>query len=376
MVFSVARSTGETRSIDLTLALDPLILAVAVFGTLAIVTGGSVYKVIELWGGGSAVAEQLGGRRLSPNTTIPHERQLLNVVEEMAIAAGTSVPPVYLLARESGINAFAAGYTPSDSVIGVTSGAAQRLTRDELQGVVAHEFSHIVNGDAGLNIRLMGILHGILVIGWAGYFLFRILLYSGGGRRSGGGGGRGGGGGLVLAVMGLGVGLMVVGFAGTFFGSLIKAAVSRQREFLADASAVQFTRHPDGIAGALKKIGGYAYGSKVETPNALQASHFFFSLATSGFTSVFSTHPPLDERIRRLDPGWDGTFPESEAGGVRGHAGERAGACGPGPGGGGDARRGHTATRRRRHRAVDNGAARPCSRLAGATSRTAGRGGA
>lgn len=308
--FSYARSAGETPTIDLRLALDPRILAVAVFGTLAIVTGGTVYKVIELWGGGAVVAEQLGGRRLSPNTTIPYERQLINVVEEMAIAAGTPVPPVYLLTRESGINAFAAGYTPSDSVIGITRGAAQRLSRDEIQGVVAHEFSHIINGDAGLNIRLMGILHGILVIGWAGHFLFRILLFSGGGRRRSGVGSRGGGGWVLLPVMAVGAGLMVIGFAGTFFGSMIKAAVSRQREFLADASAVQFTRHPDGLARALKKIGGFTFGSRIRTPNALQASHLFFCLATSGFTSVFSTHPPLADRIARLDPAWDGAFLE------------------------------------------------------------------
>lgn len=311
---SYARPDGEVRAVDLWLALDPLVVAMAVFGTLAIVMGGTAYKVIQLWGGGVVVAEQLGGRRVTPNTTIPHERQLLNVVEEMAIAAGTSVPPVYILPRERGINAFAAGYTTSDAVIGVTRGAAQRLSRAELQGVIAHEFSHIIHGDAGLNIRLMGLLHGILLIGWAGHFLFRILFFSGGGRRGGGAGGKGGSW-VLLVIMAVGVGLMVIGFAGTFLGSLIKAAVSRQREFLADASAVQFTRHPEGIAGALKKIGGLSYGARVESPNALQASHLFFGRATSGITSVFSTHPPLAERIRRLDPSWDGRFLESSGGG-------------------------------------------------------------
>ena len=158
----------------------------------------------------------------------------------------------------------------------------------------------------------MGLLHGILLIGWAGHLLFRILIFSGGGRRSGSGsGGTRGGNWVTLAVMAIGVGLMVIGFGGTFFASMIKAAVSRQREFLADASAVQFTRQPDGIAGALKTIGGLSHGSSVESPNALQASHLFFGLATSGLTSVFSTHPPLGERIRRLDPSWDGQFPAS-----------------------------------------------------------------
>jgi Zn-dependent protease with chaperone function len=293
----------ETGAIDWALALDPQLLGLAVVGTLLLVGGGSLFKTAQLRGGGRIVAEQLGGRRLTPDTTVPSEQQLLNVVEEMAIASGTPVPPVYLLDQEEGINAFAAGFTPSDAVIGITRGTAERLTRDELQGVIAHEFSHILNGDMRLNIRLIGLLHGILIIGLLGYFVLRMTAFSGHSAR------RSKQDGNPLPLVALGAGLMAVGFFGTFFGNLIKAAVSRQREFLADASAVQFTRHPEGLAGALKKIGGSAAGSTIQSPNAPEASHMFFGRATSGFNALFSTHPPLHERIRVIEPSWDGTFP-------------------------------------------------------------------
>lgn len=292
----------ETNEIDWAAAADPRLLILAVGGTLVVVGGGSLYRIAQLRGGGRVVAEELGGRLVNGSTSDPVERRLLHVVEEMAIASGTSTPPVYVMDDEAGINAFAAGFAPQDAVIGVTRGAAVRLDRDELQGVIAHEFSHILNGDMRLNIRLMGVLHGIFLIGMIGYFVLRTSFYTGGGRSRDSKG--------ALPFLALGAGLAVVGFAGTFFGNLIKAAVSRQREFLADASAVQFTRQPDGIAGALKKIGGLAAGSKVENPNAPQASHMFFGRATSGLSAMFSTHPPLGERIRRIDPSWDGEFPQ------------------------------------------------------------------
>jgi len=293
----------ETGAIDWTLAADPQLVALSVVGTLIVVGGGSLFKIAQLRGGGRVVAEELGGRRLNPDTAVPSEEQLLNVVEEMAIASGTPAPPVYLLDNEDGINAFAAGFTPEDAVIGVTRGTAERLTRDELQGVIAHEFSHILNGDMRLNIRLIGLLHGILIIGILGYFILRMAAFSSYGRR------RSRREGNPLPFLALGAGLAAIGFFGTFFGNLIKAALSRQREFLADASAVQFTRHSEGIAGALKKIGGASAGSSIQNPNAPEASHMFFGRATSGFSAMFSTHPPLSERIRRIEPSWDGTFP-------------------------------------------------------------------
>jgi Zn-dependent protease with chaperone function len=273
---------------------------IASAGALVLIAGGSLFKIAQLAGGGSVVAERLGGRRIFPNTTDPVEHRLLNVVEEMALASGVPVPAVFLLAEEQGLNAFAAGHSPSDAVIGVTRGCAGQLTREQLQGVIAHEFSHILNGDMRLNLRLMGVLHGILLMGLVGRELLRIGAYGGGSRRrsdkSGG----------VAYLLLIGLAFMVVGFVGLLFGNLIKAAVSRQREYLADASAVQFTRNPGGIAGALKRIGAAVFGSKLVSPCAAEASHMYFA---SGIASLFATHPPLDDRIRRLEPQWDGEFP-------------------------------------------------------------------
>jgi len=266
---------------------------------------GSLFKTLSLSGGGTTVAEMLGGRLVPQGSTEPRERQLLNVVEEMAIAAGMPIPKVYLL-NEQSINAFAAGMSPADAVIGVTEGTLSRLTRDELQGVIAHEFSHIFNGDMRLNIRLIGILHGILLIGLIGYFILRSLRFSGSRNSKSSGG--------IAAFAALGLGMMVIGYTGTFFGQWIKATVSRQREYLADSSAVQFTRNKDSIAGALKKIGGVSYGSYLNTPAAPQYSHAYFAQGVKGFFgSVFATHPPLEDRIKRIDPHWDGEFIHSEA---------------------------------------------------------------
>jgi len=269
-------------------------------GVGVVVLAGSLYKIMALSAGGKVVAESLGGQLIPQNTKDLKQRKLLNVVEEMAIASGTPAPPVYLLADEPGINAFAAGFSPRDAVIGVTQGTIDHLSREQLQGVIAHEFSHIFNGDMRLNIRLIGVLNGILILGIIGYYLLYSTSYSRRGRSSGKNAG---------GIMALAIGLMVIGFAGTFFGGLIKAAVSRQREYLADASAVQFTRNPDGIAGALKRIGGLEFGSRVENPGAPEVSHAFFAQGVSDFMqSLAATHPPLAKRILRIDPHWDGKF--------------------------------------------------------------------
>jgi len=266
---------------------------------IVVILVGSAYKLLQLAAGGKVVAESLGGHLISQNTTDPMQRKVLNVVEEMAIASGTPVPPVYIMEDEAGINAFAAGYNTGDAIIAVTRGCVEQLNRDQLQGVIAHEFSHILNGDMRMNIRLIGILHGILVIGLIGYYLLRSASYS---RNSRSGNSAG-------PILGLGLGLMVIGFAGTFFGNWIKASLSRQREFLADASAVQFTRNPAGIAGALKKIGGLSNGSIINNPAAPEMSHAYFSNGVRSFlSSMFATHPPLEQRIRRLDRHWDGKF--------------------------------------------------------------------
>lgn len=282
-----------------------LFVAVAI-GTVLVVALASFSKWSQFSAGGSAVAESVGGRRVDPHTTDLAERRLLNVVEEMAIASGVPIPAVYLLEDEPGINAFAAGLTTGDAVVAVTRGTLDKLTRDELQGVVGHEFSHILNGDMRLNVRLTAIVFGILVIGLAGRGILETL---GRGRiRLGGGKNKGG---AVAGILAVGVALMVVGYVGYFFGRLIQAAVSRQREFLADASSVQFTRNPEGLTGALKKIGGYALGSSMQSSKSTALGHFFFA---QGFQSMFggawATHPPLEERIRAIDPRFDGQFTE------------------------------------------------------------------
>lgn len=280
-------------------ALSPTAFFWIALGVSGVVLLGSLFRYVQLRAGGKAVAESMGGRLLSNSTRDIDEQKILNVVEEMAIASGTAVPPVYLIEEES-INAFAAGYRPQDAVIGITRGCIQNLSRDELQGVIAHEFSHVFHGDMRINMRLISLLYGILVIGLIGEFLIRIA-----GNRSGR---RSSKDNSPAAILALGVGLLVIGYTGIFFGNLIKAAVSRQREFLADASAVQFTRNPEGIAGALKKIGGNAYGSRLHHAHAAEFSHMYFGEGVKSFLNLMATHPPLAERIKRIQPNWDGEF--------------------------------------------------------------------
>lgn len=285
----------------------PAFAGIAV-ATLSVIVVGSLYKIAALRGGGPTVGRLLGGRPLPPNTRDLKERRLLNVVEEMALASGTAVPSVFVLDAEKGINAFAAGFGPGDTVIGVTRGCLDLLSRDELQGVIAHEFSHALNGDMRLNLRLMGLLHGILVIAMIGYWILRATSGGSSDSKKGGGG--------QIAVLGLA--FLAIGGIGVFFGRLIKSAVSRQREFLGDASAVQFTRNPSSIAGALKKIGGLAAGSKIANSHAEEASHLFFGNGMGeaiipALDGMLATHPPLLERIRRVEPRFDGVLPKVDA---------------------------------------------------------------
>jgi Zn-dependent protease with chaperone function len=271
---------------------NPQIFLGSTLITLAIVAIGSIFKISQLAGGGGIVAESLGGRLVSSNTADPNERKLLNVVEEMAIASGVPMPKVYVLDNEEGINAFAAGHTTGDAAVAVTRNCMTKLSRDELQGVIGHEFSHILNGDMRLNVQLMGVLFGILCLATVG----RILLYM----RSGNSRDKN-------PLPFIGIALLIIGSVGVCFGRLIQAAVSRQREFLADASSVQFTRNPAGLSGALQKLGGY--GSRLESPNAPDAGHLFFGNGiSSAFLGAWATHPPLEDRIRAIDPAWDGKF--------------------------------------------------------------------
>ncbi len=276
-------------------------------GVLGVIGLGTLYQVSALSSGGSAVAEMLGGRLIPAQTRDPLERRFLNVVEEMALASGIPVPKAYVLDEEAGINAFAAGVSTSNAVVAVTRGCLQTLNRDELQGVVGHEFSHILNGDMRLNLRLIGVLYGILLVSLIGYGMFRMAGVFGGERRSSRDSKNGGG--AALAIMLAGLAIWLIGYIGVFFANLIKSAVSREREYLADASAVQFTRNPSGLGGALKKIGALAAGSRLDSPRASQASHLFFANGLAGgWLSLLATHPPLIERIRRIDPEFKGSF--------------------------------------------------------------------
>lgn len=279
-------------------------MVLATLATLGVIGLGSLYRTATLRDGGEAVARQMGGIAVSEETTDANLRRLRNVVEEIAIASGVPVPKLYVLEHEAAINAFAAGYSPSDAAIAVTRGALDRLNRDELQGVIAHEFSHVLNGDMRLNIRLIGVLYGILMISVIGGKLLQYMPSSGGSRRRDNDSGSGGSGNAVLIVLAIALALAITGYIGLFFGRMIKAGVSRSRERLADASAVQFTRQTAGLSGALKKIGGLEAGAKLNNRgDAEEVSHMLFGDGV-GFSGWMATHPPLLERIQALEPGF------------------------------------------------------------------------
>ncbi len=264
---------------------------------------GSLFRSWTMGRGGKAVAEMMGGTLISSNSADPDHRRVLNIVEEIAIASGTQVPLLYVMQQEPAINAFAAGITSGDAAIVVTRGCLSQLNRSELQGIIAHEFSHILNGDMRLNMRLIGVLFGILMLGLIGRFLIRISATSRSSSKQGNG----------VPWIALGAGLFILGYVGTFIGNLIKASVSRQREYLADASAVQFTRDPDGIGGALIRIGAVKNGSLLRNADAAEFSHTFFSEGVrNNFLSLLATHPPLKQRILRILPRWDGDFTVDE----------------------------------------------------------------
>lgn len=274
------------------MARSPGVFGGAAVFTLLVIGIATLVKTTQLRAGGGRVARDLGGTLVDENNMDLLHQRLRNVVEEMALASGVPVPEIYVLDNEHGINAFAAGYAPEDAAVAVTRGALELLTREELQGVIAHEFSHVLNGDMRLNIRLMGVLFGIVVLTIIGRKIMFSMRYVRGrdGRLAAGG--------MVVAVV-----LLVVGGMGVFFARIIKASVSRQREYLADASAVQFTRQTTGIANALKKIGGYQAGSHFQLAEPEEVSHMLFGTGSS-LNRIFATHPPLTERIQALEPGF------------------------------------------------------------------------
>ena len=290
---------GVTISITLlTAVFMPNAIPAAIVVSPLIIGIPFVFKLLTMSSSGSLVAESLGGIRINPTSQEVNERKILNVVEEMAIASGMPIPPVFVLDEDS-INAFAAGKTPQDAVIGVSRGALESLTRDELQGVMAHEFSHIFHGDMRINMRAIAAIFGLMAIGYLGYFILRSTMYGPRTRKIDGKATAG------IAIFG--IGLVVIGCIGTFFGRLMQAAISRQREFLADASAVQYTRNPAGIGGALRKIGAQASGI-MHHAEASQFNHMLFS---QGINTLFASHPPLAERIKRIEEIAGGVLPDS-----------------------------------------------------------------
>ncbi len=314
----VGFAISATNNADGNVRVDPIanfvntveqnwLVFLAVSGlTVTVIFLASLYKVSQLSSGGQVVAEMMNGRLVQPGSGDVAERRLLNVVQEMAIASGIAVPPVYVMDNEEGINAFAAGFEPDSAVVAVTRGALNLLDRDELQGVIGHEFSHILNGDMRLNIRLIGLIHGILVIALVGYYVLRSLGHirlSSSRNKEGGGTAA-----IMLALLASSLTLIAIGYIGVFIGNIIKGAVSRQREYLADASSVQFTRNPRGLAEALAKIGGLKKKARIDDPHAQEISHMFFANALHG--KLFATHPPLASRIVRIMPEFDGTFEE------------------------------------------------------------------
>ena len=267
---------------------------------LAVILGGSLLRIAELSKGGGAIAERLGGRLVNGVTTDLAERRYLNVVQEMALAAGLPVPLCFVLDGDDSINAFAAGNSPQDAAVGVTRGALRHLTRDELQGVIAHEFSHIGNGDMKLNLRIIGAIAGLTALAQLGYIFFR-LAGSVRGKNSAP---------IALGMVLAGVVVLLIGSGGILFAKVIQAAVSREREYLADASAVQFTRNPLGLGSALKKIAGFSGARRDASEAELEAQHLFFASSGGFLETLFSTHPPINERIRRIDPAFDGVIPD------------------------------------------------------------------
>ncbi len=300
VIFQLGNNSGQFQLTAKQWFSSPWFAGISL-GTVGVIFLGSLIRGIQISGGGQSVAKMVNARAISMDTKDKLERRLINVVEEMSIASGTAIPSLFVMDEEKGMNAFVAGLVPSDTVLVVTQGLLENLDRQELQGVVAHEYSHIFNSDMRMNVRLIAILGGILALGQLGYFLLRSLRYSGRRRSSSSSSNQSG-----LVIIGAAVALLVVGYIGLFFGRLIKAAISRQREFLADASAVQFSRDSMGIANALYRIKTNGKGSLLDSSHAEDMSHMCFgsALKFTAFSGLLATHPPIDERIKTLVPGY------------------------------------------------------------------------
>ena len=288
-------TAGMTPAGPADLQLDPAVAVGAAGITMLVIVGVALVRLITFSGDGARVARALGAEEVTEDTRNPYKRRYFNVVEEMAIAAALPRPRAFVLKHEDGINAFAAGHDPERAAIGITHGALAKLTRQELAGVVAHEMAHIRNRDTRLNMRLMAMVFGLVAL----YVLGRGFVSSMAFRRR-----RGGGRGAAPLLL-IGLALFVLGLLGALFGRILQSAVSRRREYLADATAVEFTRNPVGLANALKKIGATQAGSRVSNSHAEEARHMFFAQASASVVGLFATHPPLVDRIRALEPDFE-----------------------------------------------------------------------
>lgn len=256
-----------------------------IYLSITFLVAGYQYAMMKAFGG-RYVAESVGAEEVNLQTDNFQKKQLLNIVQEMALAAGVPAPPVYILPAKA-INAFAAGMSKENAAITVTTGSLSQLKRDELQGVIAHEFGHIYNGDMKISMRLAAMIMGFFCVLWLGLRLLEVAGIQRGGREKGANP-------VALAALIL----MVAGSITWLAGNILKCSVSREREYLADACAVQFTRNPEGIANALRRI---AYETTHQMPSdGIAISHMYFD-DHSAFSSLFATHPPIEKRIAALE---------------------------------------------------------------------------
>jgi Zn-dependent protease with chaperone function/uncharacterized tellurite resistance protein B-like protein len=297
--FAISTQTSMPSSISQWLS-QPYWLYVT-GGTLILIIGTSLWRSWQLKSTPDAIAKMVNATQVLLSSKEKQERVLINVVEEMSIASGMPIPKLFIMKQEQGINAFVAGLDTSQVTLVVTQGLLDNLNRQELQGVIAHEYSHVFHGDMRINVRLIGILAGILVIGQLGGLLLRSGGYRHAFGRSSNNKSSNNAGGIIF----IGVGLFAIGYIGLFFGRMIKAAISRQREFLADASAVQYTRDKEGIASALNKISMHQNHSLLSSAKAEEMSHMCFGESVKqSFSSLLATHPPISERIKAVNPGF------------------------------------------------------------------------
>lgn len=295
--FALKLSSGEQTNLQINQWFEQSWFYYITISTLVMIVLGSLFRWMQLRDGGRSVAQMVNGREVLPDTNDNLERRFINVVEEMSIASGMPVPTLYIMDDEQAINAFVAGYETSNTVMVITRGALELLNRQELQGVVAHEFSHIFNADMRINIKLISTLAGILLLGQAGSFIIRSLRYSrvrSSNNKEGGG--------IVIVILLVGMAIFIVGSIGLFFGRLIKAAISRQREYLADASAVQYARDNEGLAGAFLKINEQS--SLLINKHAEDTSHMCISEPIKLKLSGLATHPPMESRLDAIMPNW------------------------------------------------------------------------